>query len=151
MLGSNNSTEYKYFLKFYEDYKHLIPYRTEMLVYDEELQLAGSIDMIFQCSDGNYEIYDWKRSKEIVKNSKWNKWSKNSIISHLPDTNYWHYALQLNIYKAILIKKYGMTVTNLYLVSLHPDNKAYIRIPVVDLQGEVLQLFNERLLNLEKI
>ena len=43
-----------------------------------------------------------------------------------------------------------MTVTNLYLVSLHPDNKAYIRIPVVDLQGEVLQLFNERLLNLEK-
>lgn len=141
---TNNSIEYKYFLKFYDDYKHLEPYRTEMLVYYEELQLAGSIDMIFKCFDGSLEIYDWKRSKEVVKVNKWDKWIKSNVITYLPDTNYWHYALQLNTYKAILIKKYGMTVGNLYLVVLHPDNKSYLRIPVVDLQDEVQLLFLER-------
>jgi ATP-dependent exoDNAse (exonuclease V) beta subunit len=140
----NDSIEYAYFLKFYEDYKHLEPYRTEMLVFDEELQLSGSIDMIFKCADGSLEIYDWKRSKEIVKVNKWNKWIQSSVMDHLPDTNYWHYSLQLNTYKAILMKNYGVKVGNLYLVALHPDNKTYLRIPVADLQDEVQQLFLER-------
>ena len=144
MQVTNDSVEYKYFLEFYNKYCDLEPYRTEMLVYDEELRLSGSIDMIFRCSDGSFEIYDWKRSKEIVKVSKWGKWIKSDVLSHLPDTNYWHYSLQLNTYKAILIKKYGMNVQNLYLVVLHPDNKTYLRILVPDLQKEVALLFSER-------
>jgi len=144
MQVTNDSIEYAYFLEFYKKYADLKPYRTEMLVYYEELKLSGSIDMIFQCSDGSFEIYDWKRSKEVVKVNKWNKWIKSDIVSHLPDTNYWHYSLQLNVYKAILIKKYGMTVGDLYLVILHPNNKSYLRIPVVNLQSEVEQLFLER-------
>ena len=73
---------------------------------------------------------------------------KGDIIGHLPDTNYWHYALQLNIYKAILTEVYDVKVRNLYLVSLHPDNKTYIRIPVTDLQDDVQLLFAERSKNL---
>ena len=148
MNVENTSIEYEYFMNFYKDYIHLTPYRTEMLVYFEELKLSGSIDMLFKCEDGTFEIYDWKRCKEIVKHSAFNKWMKNPIVDHLPDTNYWHYSLQLNIYKAILIKKYNMQVGKLYLVALHPDNVNYIRIPVVDLQNEVEMLFNERLNNL---
>tara|TARA_B100001093_G_scaffold384215_1_gene369931 strand:- start:7105 stop:7872 length:768 start_codon:yes stop_codon:yes gene_type:complete len=140
----NDSIEYSYFLKFYHDYTHLEPYRTEMLVYYEELKLAGSIDMIFRRDDQTLEIYDWKRTKEIVKTNKWNKWIKSEYIDYIPDTNYWHYALQLNTYKYILIKKYGMQVGNLYLVVLHPNNKSYLRIPIADLQNEVDILFKER-------
>jgi CRISPR/Cas system-associated exonuclease Cas4 (RecB family) len=64
----------------------------------------------------------------------------------LPDTNYWHYCLQLNTYKAILEQKYGRKVRELYLVCLHPDNKngSYQRIKVVDLQEEVGELFQLR-------
>ena len=141
---NNNSLEFEYFINFYNDYSHLIPYRTEMLVYYEELKLSGSIDMVFKCDDGMFEIYDWKRSKEIIKVSKFNKWMQHPSIDHLPDTNYWHYSLQLNIYKAILIEKYEMKVGNLYLVVLHPDNDKYLRIQVVDLQNEVKMLFNDR-------
>lgn len=144
MTVDNDSIEYQYFLKFYNDYKHLTAYRTEMLVYNEDVKLSGSIDMLFQCPDGTFEIYDWKRCKEITKVSKFNKWIKSDYIQHLPDTNYWHYALQLNTYKYILINKYHINVTNLYLVVLHPDNKNYIRIPVGDLQNEIEQLFQER-------
>jgi len=144
MLIENNSIEYSYFLNFKKDFQHLKPYRTEWLIFDEDLRLSGSIDMIFTNSDGSLEIYDWKRSKEITKNSKWNKWMKNPIISHLPDTNYWHYSLQLNVYKAILIRKYGVDVSNLYLICLHPNNSNYLRIVVPDLQSEVNLLFKER-------
>ena len=100
--------------------------------------------MVFKCDDETYEIYDWKRCKEITKVSKFNKWMKHPSIDHLPDTNYWHYALQLNTYKAILMEKYGMKVGKLYLVALHPDNDRYLRIPVVDLQNEIRILFNDR-------
>ena len=143
----NNSIEYSFFLNFHKDYNQsLKPYRTEWLIYDEDLRLAGSIDKIFLAYDNSLEIYDWKRSKEIVKNNKWNKWMNNSIISHLPDTNFWHYSLQLNVYKAILIRKYGVNVKDLYLVCLHPNNNNnnYIRILVPNLQEEVLLLFQER-------
>ena len=37
-----------------------------------------------------------------------------------------------------------MIVGDLYLVILHPNNKSYLRIAVVDLQDEVEQLFLER-------
>jgi ATP-dependent exoDNAse (exonuclease V) beta subunit len=144
MPVTNDSIEYKYFLDFYNSHSHLEPYRTEMLVYDKEFKLAGSIDMIFKCNNNTYDIYDWKRSKEIVKADRWNKWIKSSEINYLPDTNYWHYALQLNTYKAILKKNYNMNINKLFLVVLHPDNKSYLCIPVVDLQEEVKVLFLER-------
>jgi len=49
----------------------------------------------------------------------------------------------LNTYKAIIEKKYGKKVTDMYLVCLHPDNKnkSYQRIKVADLQTEVKDLF----------
>ena len=43
----NDSVEYGYFNTFYNDYKELEAHRTEWMIYDKELKLAGSIDMIF--------------------------------------------------------------------------------------------------------
>ena len=145
VFTENQSDEFKYFLLFAEKYKHLIPYRTEKIIYSKEFRLAGSIDMIFLNEELNaLEIYDWKRVKEITKASRYNKWIQNDIITYLPDTNYWHYSLQLNVYKFIYNREYDMMVKNLYLVVLHPDNKSFIRIPVVDLQDEVEQLLMQR-------
>lgn len=143
--NENDSIEYGYFNKFLEDFPELNsrPYRSEWMIYHEELRLAGSIDMIFENPDGTLQIYDWKRCKEIVKTTGFSKYGNKECIDHLPDTNYWHYCLQLNTYKAILEEKYGKTVTDLYLVCLHPDNKnkSYQRIKVADLQEEVKDLF----------
>lgn len=143
----NNSVEFTYFRKFAEDYKELKPYRTEWMVYYEELKLSGSIDMTFENPDGTLQIYDWKRCKEIQNESSFGKYSITPCISHLPDTNFWHYALQLNVYKTILEHKYGKKVTNLYLVCIHPDNpyKTYERIEVPFLNNEMKELFDLRL------
>lgn len=143
----SSSIEWQYFLKFAQDYQHLKPYRTEWMIFDEELKIAGSIDMVFENEDGTLSIYDWKRCKEINQENTWNKFSTNEIISHLPDTNYWHYSLQLNTYKAILERKYGKQVKELYLVKLHPDdpNNSYELIEVPNLSEEINNLFKERM------
>ena len=146
--NENDSDEYKYFKNFLQDHKNLKPYRTEWTVFHEELRLAGSIDMVFENEDGTLMIYDWKRCKDIVKTNNWNKFSINNIISHLPDTNYWHYCLQLNTYKRILEEKYDKKVTDLYLVCLHPDKKNYEKIKVADLQDDIKELFSDRMENM---
>ena len=142
----NESVEYEYFKHFLADFPDLKPYRTEWTVFHEELKLAGSIDMVYEKPDGTLLIYDWKRCKEIVKTNAFGKWGNKECIEHLPDTNYWHYCLQLNTYKAILEQKYGKRVEDLYLICLHPENKNknYQRIKVVDLQEEVRALFELR-------
>lgn len=142
----NDSVEFSYFKQFYNDYSHLKPYRTEWMVYYEELKLSGSIDMVFENPDGTIQIYDWKRSKGIEHEAFGNKCAKTKCINHLPDSNFWHYSLQLNIYRAILEEKYGKKVTGLYLICLHPnnENKSYKRIEVHDLRKEVNDLFDER-------
>jgi len=145
MSITNNSIEYDYFLRFYKQHKELEPYRTEWMIYDKELKLAGSIDMVFKNKDGSLSIYDWKRCKNIKKENPWQS-AKTECISHLPDTNYWHYTLQLNTYKKILETKYGKRVKNLYLVCLHPDNssKTYEKIKVPVLKSEIRDLFELR-------
>lgn len=141
--------EWQFFLNFIIDTPEFKPFRTEWTVYDEDLKLAGSIDMIYQNPDGSLDIYDWKRSKGITKVNNWNEFSLTPCIAELPDTNFWHYSLQLNIYKRILEKNYGYTVKDLFLVRLHPnaEDQNYELIEVPDLSEQVTRLFEEKYLN----
>jgi hypothetical protein len=119
----NNSIEWNMFIKFVGYFPDLVPYRTEWVIYDKSLQFAGSIDMVYKNNDGTVDIYDWKRCKEIIKIPQYNKYSILPCIDYIPDTNFWKYTLQLNIYKRILEQNYGCTVKNLNLVIMHPLNK----------------------------
>ena len=131
-------------MQFHTDNLNLKPYRTEWVVYDEDIELAGSIDMVTENEDGTLTIYDWKRSREITKTNNFNKFSTNPQIEHIPDSNFWHYSLQLNIYKAVLERKYNKTIKQLFLVCLHPNQKNYQLLKCPNLQNEVQQLFNKR-------
>ena len=141
---ANDSPEYQYFLKFNDDLKTLTPYRTEWTVFDEELSISGSIDMVYQRADGDLVIYDWKRVKCIEKSSRFAGVGKKDAIAHLPDTNFWHYALQLNLYKFLLEKNYGVKVVGLCLVCLHPDKSKAEIVHVCDLQTEIRELLSDR-------
>ena len=147
-----DTPEWKYFIKFIEENSHLKPYRTEWTVYHEDVKLAGSIDMVYENPDGTLSIYDWKRAKDISRINTFNKFALNKIICHMPDSNFWHYALQLNTYKKIIEDKYGKIVTDLYLVRLHPDceDDTYELIKLPDLSKELNELFTERLNQLLK-
>ena len=125
MEVSNDSVEFQYFRNFLRENPHLCAYRTEWTIYHEELKSAGSVDMVYENPDGTLLIYDWKRCKEIVKENSFGSYALTNCIRHLPDTNFWHYSLQLNTYKTILEQKYGKKVVGLCLVCLHPNNDDY--------------------------
>ena len=118
----NDSEEWQYFLQYAKQYPEMKPYRTEWMIYHEDLKIAGSVDMVYRNPDGTLLIYDWKRCKEIVKVNAYGSTATTECVRHLPDTNFWHYALQLNTYKNIIEQKYGAKVVGLCLVCLHPDN-----------------------------
>ena len=137
----DDSVEYGFFKKFIVDFP-LKPYRTEWTVFYTKYKLCGSIDMIFENPDGTLQIYDWKRVKSIEYEAYGNKTSIIPCLKHMPDTNFWHYALQLNLYKMILEEQYDKKVTDLYLVCMHPDNytRTYDRIQVPILTENINQL-----------
>ena len=99
-----------------------------------------------------------KSSKKImilltcIKDNRFQS-SITPCIDHLPDTNYWHYSLQLNTYKYMLEKNYGEKVVGMYLVCLHPNNanKSYIRLKVPHLKQELKDLMKLRKSMVEKI
>ena len=138
--------EWQYFINFVKDYSHLKPYRTEWTVFNEDIKISGSIDMVYENPDGTLSIYDWKRSKNITRINTFNKFALPPCICHLPDSNFWHYALQLNVYKYIIETKYDKIVKEIYLVRLHPDaeekNYELIQLPI--LTTEINDLIEER-------
>ena len=80
--------------------------------------------------------------KEISPNG-WSKYSKTDALQHIPDSNFWHYSLQLNMYKYILETKYDKVVSNICLVKLHPNNKSqtYEIISLPILKKEMEEMF----------
>ena len=145
-LHDFKAIEWQYFINFVRDFPQLKPFRTEWLIYDDDVKISGSIDMVYENPDGTLSIYDWKRCKNITKINNFNKFGLPPEICHLPDSNFWHYALQLNTYKAILENKYGKIIKELFLVRLHPDaeEKTYELIKLPDLSTEIKELFEER-------
>jgi len=142
---TNDLPEFQQFLDFRRDFPRLRPYRTEWTVFYEEYRLCGSIDMVYLNEETQgYEIYDWKRSREIVFDDPWGKKSPVSGLENVPDVNYWHYSLQLNIYRKILQEKYNLPITGMYLICLHPDHSSYQRIDVQPMEPEIEVVFANR-------
>lgn len=149
-LGKEPSTDETFELfKIFADKIMLKPYRTEWAVYDWEQKIAGTIDFV-DYQNGEYIIYDWKRSDKLI--AKNGLPIKNSLygekalppIENLDDSPYYHYALQLSLYKYILEKNYGITVSKLRLGIFHPSyNKPYV-LEMPYLQNEIDTLFGLR-------
>jgi hypothetical protein len=136
--------EWAYFQNFWKDvHERLEPYRTEWEVWDKDLLLTGSIDMIFRDKvTGEFHVYDWKRSKEMKFENKFQKGL--GPLDHLDDSNYWHYSLQLNIYRWFLETHYGLKIKDLVLVVLHPNNGNYKLYRVNRMEEEVADMLEAR-------
>jgi len=142
--------EYQYFLNFWKDHgADLEPYRAEWSVFSEDHRLCGQIDMLFRRkSDGQFLIYDWKRSREIKTSNKFQKGL--APLDHLDDCNYWHYTLQLNLYRWILEYLYDMKIADMYLIICHPENGNYKRMRLNRLDDEIEAMLDCRKRALEE-
>lgn len=146
-IDSANDDAFNLFRIFANNIK-LVPYRTEWAVYDWEYKLAGTIDFV-DYQNGEYTVYDWKRSDKIIANGmpiKTNKYGEkgNYPLEHIDNSPYYHYALQLSLYKFILERNYGIKIDKLRLGIFHPTyNKPYL-LEVPYLENEINTIFNLR-------
>ena len=150
-----NSKEYirsKELDKFFKFHKNHIqdkskPHRTEWTIFDEDKNLAGTVDMVYEKENGELFIFDWKRSKKIINSDgsiEKNNPFENGLngLSHLPSSDYVKYCLQQNIYKNILESKYDKKVSSMNLLILHPHLENYHIIQVESFKNETKYLLD---------
>lgn len=144
-LHDTSSKEFRMFSNYVRDFKHLEPFRTEWEIFDEDAKVAGSVDMTYKDPEnpGCIIVADWKRSKEIKTFNRWQR-GNDPLTRHLQDCNFVHYSLQLALYKNILEKKYGKTVTGTFLVILHPNQNNYIKMDTLDMDDLVQKVLDRR-------
>ena len=136
--------ERQHFLRFVMDYD-IHPYRQEWPVYDTDLNIAGTIDMVCKEMDGEFTIYDWKRSSKVVNvlgqpivEAFGGKRGFNGIS--LPDTPFYHYCIQQNLYRYMLEAHYGVKVKAMNLVVLCADYPSYVVVNVPKMDEVIEQI-----------
>ena len=148
--------EFKQFLVFHFSGPYQwkwIPWRTELRVYDAELQVAGSVDMLYQSPNYTTEnklliMLDWKRSKEIKKDNPWE--TALPPVQDLPSANYYQYSLQLNIYKYIIEKNTPYRIEYMGLGVFHPNHHSYEFYEVHSMPSYVKKMTEHRMNQLRK-
>lgn len=162
-------------IQYFFDWKHqhvdalgLVPFRTEQRMRTGiNLRLTGTADALFVCpkqdfSTGvlNLVMYDWKFSKEIKRDNRYQ--NGHGVCSDLDNCNYNHYLLQQNCYKWILEKFYTnwkfdgkiwprVRVTKMALVVLHDTNPSALHIELPNIQNLVEKMMEERKVKLEAL
>jgi len=119
--------------KFLDNYDVI---ETEKIIFSPAYRLAGTVDLIAKRKkDGTIWVMDWKTNKEIVMETLYNSYGY-LFLSHIHDTNYWHYALQLNIYRTLLHHEgyYDMNSSNMSLFHLTPEKVTGMVAPCLDME-----------------
>ena len=132
------------FIEFLENHKFK-PFRTEWAIYDDELKIAGTIDMIHKRGDV-FDIYDWKRSHRIVdfwgKPIAVNNYGEKGLgeLNQIEDTPYWHYCIQQNLYRYILERNYDIIIEKMYLVVFCDDTNEYRKLEVPRMDEVIISI-----------
>lgn len=112
---------------------------TEQLIFNDNFKIAGTVD-ILTYFDNKIGIFDYKtNSKPINTDNPFRSYMKPPL-QHLPDTSYYHYALQLSLYRYML-EHDGFIVDQLELIHLDVKNPKTINVPY--LQTEIKEILND--------
>lgn len=136
--------EFDLFLKFYEEIiadKGFQFVEAEKKILLDEYNVAGTVDALFKKPNKDqYIIIDWKRSKNLLIDGHPKKYGFGyalSELNHLDNSSYYKYALQQNIYKYILERKYGISISSMNLIVLYEKHDRYYRVDLGNYNKEV--------------
>lgn len=143
---NSNTPEFKHFLSFKQKFNTMIPHRSEWRIFDEDLLIAGTIDMVYEKQDDSLYMFDWKRSEKVIRQdgSIKNETFQFAFgeLAHLGDNSYNKYCLQQNIYKAILEKRYNKKISSINLLILHESYDRYFLVQIPNMEKEVNYILN---------
>ena len=123
---------YNYIKEEYESFKqwraqyftNVKLYKTEWKIKSEHLNLVGVIDAVFSYNDSPNEllIVDWKRNGNIELENPMGKMGLKPPFDVLPDCNFGHYSLQLNVYGRMVELSYApLKVRKMLIVQIIND------------------------------
>jgi hypothetical protein len=107
----------------------------ELKVVQPDVRLAGTVDLVASNLDGVPSIADYKQNESIDLMGKYNNmlppFTRGKL--KLPDLNFWTYALQLNVYRRIMVDRYDYYAERLVLVHLMPTGAYHeYEVPIMD-------------------
>lgn len=120
----------------------------EMIVFSHKLQIAGTIDLFCKSKKepNTFVIIDHKTNQSIDTENKYKNFALDPI-SHVPDTNFWHYGLQLNLYQYLLkYSKYIPHDANVKMFLNHITEEKAKLIELPDLQLEIRDMIIDSLI-----
>lgn len=117
---------------------NLEPLQTECRLVDQRKKIAGTTDLLLTDHRGEIVVVDWKFCQikfDVPYTSSNVAKPVDSPLNHYPDTNYWKYSAQLNIYKIILEREYNLKVSNMYMVGIDQVDfePTFYNVPIFDI------------------
>jgi ATP-dependent exoDNAse (exonuclease V) beta subunit len=121
----------------------------EHTVCNKEFKIAGTSDLIVD-NKNTFDVVDFKTNKQIKYTSEYSDKFLLKPISHLPNSEYFKYALQLSFYAYFYKLQTGKNPLRLCFYWLKRKNNSYeildgskwIRYNVPYLEEEVISLIN---------
>ena len=101
------------------------------------LRVAGQIDALFLDASWRLVIVDWKRVG-FLRTEGFHR--LRYPLDYVPDSNYWIYSLQLNLYRYILETEYAHDVSAMFLAVVHPEQSLPRLVEVPRLDAEMRAL-----------
>lgn len=99
---------------------------SEVIIYSKEIKMAGTVDLLLiNKKNKSIDIYDWKTTKSIKKNSYGMKMGRKPVTNKLMDCNFIHYSLQLSLYRYLIENYYHLKVNKLTLLHLNNTLTSY--------------------------
>lgn len=156
-IHPKNDYSFKMFKELHENkfWWNFTIFRTEWSIYDKDTMISGQLDAIGKLNntyEDEYIIIDWKRNKSIDARSFARMRGAKEYptgygpCSKIEDCKLMVHTIQLNVYKYILEKNYGLKIKKLMLVRFHPNcskkpfNGYPEVIPVEDVQPVVREM-----------
>lgn len=124
-------------------------YLLEHTLWDEKYKIAGTADLIVDSED-DFSIVDFKTNKQIKYTNDFEDKHLLKPVNHLPNSEYFKYALQLSFYAYLYKLRTSKKVNRLCFYWLKRQNNSYdnlknskwIRFNVPYLEEEVKTLLN---------
>lgn len=138
------------------DASELTPKRVELVTFVEtsagKLALAGSADMLATDKQGDHVLLDWKRSKKNLTPDETAFRNAKGLdqCTHVPDTDYYKYSLQLSLYNRMLLRTQGVDCGDrMFVVNVHPNNDGAVQAKAADLRDVADRLIDARIAHAE--
>ena len=115
---------------------------SEKIIFTPSIRLAGTVDLIMENRQtGKLCIFDWKTNKALNQKDSYGK-KGLLFLNHLDHCNYFHYTLQLSIYKKILCDEGYGDFSNCELGLFHINTRRVQGYQLSYLEWETEQIFN---------